>query len=341
MNIRTLRMATLILFLSPISLFVTSGRTFAALGVPIYWVEGGFNNGRLGKVDIDGSGFQVLFTGLGNPLGVDVDPISGYIYWTEGSTQKIRRANLDGSNPVDILTNLPGPSGISLDLVNSKVYWTNATNAANNPSVQRANLDGTNVQTLFTGADATSVEVDMVGSKIYWTQGINSNVNTLRRANLDGSSPQTLFTAPVQMSGSGVMYGLSVGYDTAFYPQGRVYFSLQTNTPSDTLETMDLNGGPTTTIASNGVYSIYGVDYYPGYERVLWVNNFSSNNSGEIYWSKPDGSMAQLIMSIGLNHKLADVAVWPYLPPVPEPNSAALVAAALTCLAAISRYRRM
>jgi hypothetical protein len=69
------------------------------------------------------------------------------------------------------------------------------------------------------------------------------------------------------------------------------------------------------------------------------VNNFSTNNSGEIYWSKPDGSMAQLIMSIGLNHKLSDVDVWPYLPPVPEPSSAALVVAALTCLAAVLRHR--
>jgi len=339
MDARTLRIATLILFLSPMSLFVTSGTAFATLGVPVYWVEGGFNTGRLGKVDIDGSGFQVLLTGLGNPLGVDIDPINGYVYWTEGSTQKIRRANLDGSNPVDLLTNLPGPDGLSLDLVNSKVYWTNATNTANNPTLQRANLDGTNIQTLFTGSDATSVEVDSVGSKIYWTQGINSNVNTLRRANLDGSSPQTLFTAPVQMSGSGLMYGLSVGYDSTFYPQGRVYFSLQTNTPTDTLETMDLNGGPTTTIASNGFYSIYGVDFHPGFGRVLWVNNFSLNNSGEVYWSNPDGSAPQLIMSIGLNHKLSDVAVWPYLPEVPEPTSTALVVAALTCFAAISRRR--
>jgi hypothetical protein len=78
--------------------------------------------------------------GLGNPLGVNIDPTNGYIYWTEGFTQKIRRANLDCSNPVDILRNLAGPSGLSLDLVNSKVYWTNATNTANNPSVQRVRI---------------------------------------------------------------------------------------------------------------------------------------------------------------------------------------------------------
>jgi len=57
----TLRTRFAIIFLSMSLLLLASGHAMATLGVPIYWVEGG-PDGRLGVVDFDGSGFQVLFS---------------------------------------------------------------------------------------------------------------------------------------------------------------------------------------------------------------------------------------------------------------------------------------
>ena len=44
---------------------------------------------------------------------------SGYIYWVEAGTSKIRRANLDGTNPVDHITGVNIGRGIALQIASS------------------------------------------------------------------------------------------------------------------------------------------------------------------------------------------------------------------------------
>ena len=44
---------------------------------------------------------------------------SGYIYWVEAGTSKIRRANLDGTNPVDHITGVNEGRGIALQIASS------------------------------------------------------------------------------------------------------------------------------------------------------------------------------------------------------------------------------
>lgn len=335
---RSIARCTLLLLVALVSLAMAP----AALAqiVPIYWVEGGHPNlGRLGQVNITGSNFQVHFTGLPNPTGVDIDPFAGHVYWTEPSglnTGKIRRANLDGSNPIDVVTGLAAPTGISLDLVNSKIYWANASYDpninpnTNQPTVQRSNLDGSNVQTLITGDNAVAIEVDALGGKLYTANGMNTNNITLRSANLDGSGVQTIYTAPVYSSGSALIYGVTVGYDATYYPGGRLYFTLQDQT-TNKVESMPLTGGPTQTIATH-FHPFYGVDFQPFYGRVVAAAIYGSQNSGEISWFNPDGSFPQLISTVGANKLVNDVAIWPFPPTVPEPASLALLTVALAAL---------
>jgi hypothetical protein len=75
-------------------------------------------------------------------------------------------------------------------LIHGKMYWANA----NVPErIQRANLDGTNVEDLVsTGLDfPTDVALDVHGGKMYW---VDSGTNKVQRANLDGSNVQDLVT---------------------------------------------------------------------------------------------------------------------------------------------------
>lgn len=314
----------------------------AAQSVPIFWVEGG-PNGRLGRVNTDGSGFQVLLTGLTGPTGVDVDPVNGHVYWAEPSalnTGRIRRADLNGANVVDVVTGLAAPTGISLDIAQAKIYWTNSSYVPilnpnlNQPTVQSANFDGSNVQTLVSGPNATAVEVDPIGGKMYFPTGQNTNNIALKSANLDGSNVQSIYTAVIGPGGSEQIYGVTVGYD-ALYPAGRVYFTRQDALAGpNTVESMALTGGPITPIDSS-IYPFYGVDFHPGYERVVSAAIFGLQNSGEISWTKTDGSFYQLISTVGLNLQVNDVAIWPYMPTVPEPASLSLAAIGFLAL-----YRR-
>ena len=56
--------------------------------------------------------------------------------------------------------------------------------------VQRANLDGSQVETLFT-QNSMGIALDLAGGKIYWSEWI---ADRIRRANLDGSQVQTIVT---------------------------------------------------------------------------------------------------------------------------------------------------
>ncbi len=81
-----------------------------------------------------------------------------------------------------------------------KVYWTTLEG-----KVQRADLDGSNIEDVVTGLGLPeAVAVDVRGGKLYWSDNIGfgySHVAKIQRANLDGSAVETLVEARGQMDG--------------------------------------------------------------------------------------------------------------------------------------------
>ena len=71
------------------------------------------------------------------------------------------------------------------------MYWTDSSVG----SIQRADLDGSNVQTLVpTGSGLIfprGLALDVEGGKMYWT---NSSIGSIQRANLDGTHRETLIS---------------------------------------------------------------------------------------------------------------------------------------------------
>ena len=66
------------------------------------------------------------------------------------------------------------------------MYWTDY----GTDKIQRANLDGSNVQDLVTGLNTPyGIVLDVAGGKMYWT---DVNADKIQRANLDGSNVQDL-----------------------------------------------------------------------------------------------------------------------------------------------------
>ena len=65
------------------------------------------------------------------------------------------------------------------------IFWTdNGTE-----KIQRANLDGSNIEDLVTGRSPFGIALDVVGGKMYWT---DTRTAKIQRANLDGSDVQDL-----------------------------------------------------------------------------------------------------------------------------------------------------
>jgi len=148
--------------------------------------------GRVLTSNPDGSDLKTIVNeGRKLPDGVVVDVAAGHIYWTNMGNPKandgtIDRADLDGTNVTNIVPSGATwtPKQLQLDAKNRKLYWSDREGMR----VMRANLDGSNVETLVeTGhgdadrSDARNwcvgIAVDVNGGKFYWTQKGNDNAD--------------------------------------------------------------------------------------------------------------------------------------------------------------------
>lgn len=116
------------------------------------------------------------------------------VFFLDVSGGRIESLNPDGSDRRVILDGLKRiPDGIEVDAEARHIYWTNMGNPqANDGSIERSDLDGTNRQTIVSpGATFTpkQMKLDKQGGKIYWSDREGMRV---MRSNLDGSKIETL-----------------------------------------------------------------------------------------------------------------------------------------------------
>ncbi len=168
------------------------------------------SGGRIHSMKPDGSDRNVIVTDCRLPDGIVVDVEAGHIYWTNMGEPKlndgsIERVNLDGSNRKVIIPEgiTHTPKQLHLEKRSGKLYWCDREGMR----VMRANLDGTNVETLVrTGAgeddsrDATrwcvGITIDPDRQQIYWTQKgpDNSGLGRIFRAGLEVPQGETANT---------------------------------------------------------------------------------------------------------------------------------------------------
>ena len=137
----------------------------------MYWADLGAS--KIQRANLDGSDVEDIITGLLGPNGIALDLDGSKIYWADEFSGKIQCANLDGSNLKTLFVrygkligtaiNIPlsilgvkiyyanSPIGIALDISGGKIYWT----IPHKYKVQRANLDGSNVEDVVTDSILT------------------------------------------------------------------------------------------------------------------------------------------------------------------------------------------
>ncbi len=165
--------------------------------------------GRVLTANPDGSDLKTIVEeGRKLPDGLAVDIAAGHLYWTNMGNPKandgsILRSDLDGKNLTTIVP--PGgtftPKQIQIEKSTAKLYWSDREGMR----VMRANLDGSNIETLVDtsdgdprpGPDATKwcvgIAVDVERGKFYWTQkgGDNAEQGRILRASIDKSWLET------------------------------------------------------------------------------------------------------------------------------------------------------
>ncbi len=191
--------------------------TFARGRSKIYWTEGS----EIKRANLDGTAIENVVTNLYIPRDITLDLRNGKMYWidigttkienTNIATTKIQRANFDGSNIEDIITGFTQPSKdhepveidpellriepvcIAIDSITKKIYWGNRQR----PIIQRANLDGSEMERVVPDREVTSImdiKLDIKMGKMYWFEIARP---VIKRANLDGSDIEEIINVTV------------------------------------------------------------------------------------------------------------------------------------------------
>src|SRR6266568_6459378 len=116
------------------------------------------------------------------------------LFFLSASSGEVFSANPDGSDvKVIVSEGRRLPDGIVVDIAAGHLYWTNMGNpSANDGSIERANLDGSNIAHIVRPGDTFTpkqLQLDEKNRKLYWCDREGMRV---MRANLDGSKIETL-----------------------------------------------------------------------------------------------------------------------------------------------------
>jgi sugar lactone lactonase YvrE len=119
---------------------------------------------------------------------------SSRLFFMDLAAGRIFTSNPDGSDLKTIVKEGRRlPDGIVVDVADGHIYFTNMGNPkANDGSIERADLDGTNIKNIVPrGATFTpkQLQLDAKNRKLYWSDREGMRV---MRSNLDGSKIETL-----------------------------------------------------------------------------------------------------------------------------------------------------
>lgn len=179
---------------------------FFAVGVAVdadaqkvYWNDQG-NPGAIRRSNVDGTDIEDVTSSVRGARGMALDTTGQWIYWGDVASQydSINRVRLDGTG-FEQLVSVGESSGVALDLGGGKVYWADRVGG----NVQRANLDGSVVETLVAGlGELQEIELDVVSGKMYITDnGTGTSSGKILRANLDGTGLEFLIDSLNVVSG--------------------------------------------------------------------------------------------------------------------------------------------
>ncbi len=165
------------------------------------------------------------------------------------------------------------------------IYWTGWSTYTS--KIQRANLDGSNVQDLVTQGVRypSGIALDVVGGKMYWT---DNGTDKIQRANLDGSNVQDLVT-------QGVEYPLGIALDVV---DGKMYWTdkgVWTDARAGKIQCANLDGSNVQDLVSGLEFPFdLALDVADG--KMYWTDA----RAGKIQCANLDGSNVQdLVTGLG------------------------------------------
>ncbi|HTI69860.1 MAG TPA: DUF4347 domain-containing protein, partial [Candidatus Limnocylindria bacterium] len=248
--------------ISPNTTNLVSGMSLDLVNNKVYMHDD--TAGKWYRMNLDGSGAQVLQTTAGTATFSAVDTKHSVFYYTQtivGSTRGLYKTDLAMTTAGTQITTAGNQiTGVAVDMTHDKIYYHDNTGTA----IFQANLDGSSpVNKLTTSANTPviGITVDHVNQRIYYAGTAGSSFQSLRgvyrTADLDLTTPTrvstandlvgpagvtTIYVAPPSISGvtgpsagsfnAGDNLDFTVTYDTAVDVTGSPYLPLTVGSSS-------------------------------------------------------------------------------------------------------------
>ena len=160
-----------------------------------------------------------------------------------------------------------------------KMYWTNA---GRRDRIQRADIDGTNVEDLVTTglSEPIDLALDVTEGKMYWT---DQGTDKIQRANLDGSNIEDLVTT--------LDYPVGLALDVT---GGKMYW---TDMNTDKIQRASLDGSQVEDLVATGLSRPRGIALDTVSGKMYWMDQ----GTDKIQRANLDGSNIEDLVSAGLN----------------------------------------
>ena len=148
------------------------------------------------------------------------------LYWIDAKTDTLQ--HLVDTEVKNLVSDTQNATSLTVDTANEKLYWTEKTSNRTG-KIQRANLDGTNIQLV---KDLTSapldIALDTAGGKLY----LSNAWGKIQRMNLDGSNFQPNFITDLMAPQNLVLDSVD----------GKLYWTEQTGKATGKVQRANLDG---------------------------------------------------------------------------------------------------
>lgn len=185
-------------------------------------------------------------------------------YLTEDITSagNILSAVIDGTGLSTVPVSPSEPDRIAIDSLHGKIYWSEPINNR----ILRADLDGSNIQTIVTITGVFGIALDANAGVLYYSHGVSSRA--INKANLDGSSATTIVVTGETTSKIDIAFDVSTQ---------KLFWAEPTN---DIIKIANADGTSSTNIVSLGSTAfIDAIAIDEDNDRIYWIDNGNFNIS--------------------------------------------------------------
>lgn len=152
------------------------------LGLNIYWTDPTSHRIEVSRL-VGTSRRTLLWDETYEPHSIVLDPVSGYMYWSEwGQSTSIKKAAMNGAKQKKLISTNGKANGLTLDYEKRRLYWVEI----NEPAIWSADIDGNDKKKIIETDIFAPVGLALYKDYIYWSDEKTADI--YRAYKYDGSS---------------------------------------------------------------------------------------------------------------------------------------------------------